>query len=107
SRARALVIIERGIAGPAVTVAGNVALAILPGRRGLLLLGLDDDGALAVAFPPRELHPLLVDGRGMAERHVIGIEHVLDLQLPVSVVRITMHAGVEGERPVRRAVDQV
>ena len=43
----------------------------------------------------------------MAERHVIGVEHVLDLELPVAVVDVAVHADVERERPVRRAVDEV
>jgi hypothetical protein len=43
----------------------------------------------------------------MAERHVIGVEHVLDLELPVAVVGVAVHAGVERERAVGRAVDEI
>ena len=71
SGARALAFVERGVAGPAVAIAGDVALAVLPRRGGLLLLGLDHGCALAVAFAARELDALLVDGRGMAERHMV------------------------------------
>ena len=72
-RARALAVVERGVAGPAVAVAGDEALAVLPRRRGLFLFRLDDGGALLVALAAGELHALLVDRRGMAERHVVGI----------------------------------
>ena len=106
-RARALAVVERGVAGPAVAVADDIALAVLPGARGLLLLGLDDGRALAIALAAGELHALFVDGRGVAERHVIGVEHVLDLELPVAVVDVAVHAGVERERPVGCAVDEV
>src|SRR5262245_17976806 len=72
-RARALAVVERGVAGPAVAVADDEALALLPRRRGLLLLGLDHGCAPAVALTAGELLALLVDGRGMPERHVIGV----------------------------------
>src|SRR5205807_8830318 len=106
-RARALAVVERGVRGPAGAVAGDEALAVLPGGGGLLLLGLDHRGALAVALAARELHALLVDRRGMAERHVVGIEHVLDLELPVAGIGVAMHAGIERELAGRRAVDEV
>jgi hypothetical protein len=90
-----------------VAVAGDVALALLPRRRGLLLVGLDHGGAFAVAFAARELDALLVDRGGVAERPVVGVEHVLDLELPVAVVDVAMHAGVERELAVGGAVDEV
>src|SRR5262249_47664102 len=55
-RARALALVERGIAGPAMAVAGDVALALLPGRRRLRLFGFDDGRPLPVAFTARELN---------------------------------------------------
>src|SRR5579872_862406 len=42
-----------------------------------------------------------------SEGHVIGIEDVLDLQLPIAGIDVAMHAGVEGELAVRRAVAQI
>ena len=106
-RARALALVERGVAGPAVAVTGDVAAPVLPGRRRAALIVFHHLGALLVALAARELHALLVDRRGVAERHVIGVEHVLDLELPVAVVGVAVHAGVEGKRAVRRAVDEV
>src|SRR5262249_22854579 len=66
-RARALALVERGVAGPAMAVAGDIALALLPGRRRLRLFGFDDGCALAVALTARELYALLVDRLSMAE----------------------------------------
>src|SRR5262249_31252336 len=106
-RARTLALVERGVAGPAMAIAGDVALALLPGRRRLGLFGFDDGRALAVALTARELNALLVDRRSVAERHVVGVEHVLDRELPVAVVGVAVHAGVERERAVGRAVDEI
>jgi len=50
---------------------------------------------------------MLVDSRGVTEGHVIGIEHVLDLQLPVPGIYVPMHPGIERELAIRRAVDEV
>src|SRR5262249_50199558 len=106
-RARALAVVQRGVRGPAVAVADDVALAFLPGCGGPLLLGLDDGRALLVALTARELYALLVDGRGTAERHVIGIEHVFDLELPVARIGVTVHAGVEREFARGGTVDEI
>ena len=105
--ARALALVERGVAGPAMAVAGDVALALPPRRRRLGLFGFDDGRALPVALTARELNALLVDRRSVAEGHVIGVEHVLDLELPVAVVGVAVHAGIERERAVGRAVDEI
>ena len=43
----------------------------------------------------------------MAERHVIAVEHVLELELPVAVVDVAVHADVERELAVGRAVDEI
>jgi len=43
----------------------------------------------------------------MAERHVVGVEHVFDLKLPVALVDIAVHAGVERELSIRCPVDQI
>src|ERR1700722_2168077 len=90
-----------------MAVAGDEALAVLPGGSGLLLFGLDDDRAFLVALTPRKLHAVLVDGRRMTEWHVIGVEHILDLQLPVTVEGVPVHAGIERQLTVRCAIDQV
>src|SRR5579863_1864759 len=92
-----------------MAVAADIALAVAPagGRFGGVLVGFDDLGASLVAFTARELDALLVDGRGVAERHVIAVEHVLDLEFPVAVIRIAMGAHVEGEFPIRSAIDQI
>ena len=73
----------------------------------LLLLALDHGGAFAVALAAGELHALLVHRRGMAERHVIAVEHVLDLELPVAVVDVAVLAHVERELAAGCAVDHV
>src|SRR5262249_33301468 len=106
-RARALALVERSVAGPAMAVAGDVALALPPRRRGLRLFGFDDGRALPVALAAPDLNPLLVDRRSVAEGHVIGVEHVLDLELPVPVVGVAVHAGVERERAVGGAIDEI
>src|SRR5262249_27001816 len=92
---------------PAVAVADDIALALLPGGGGALVGGLNDCRALLVAFAARELHALLVDGRGMTERHVIGIKHVFDLELPVARIGIPVHAGIERQFAGGGAVDEV
>ncbi len=38
---------------------------------------------------------------------MIGVEHVLDLELPVPVEGVTVHAGVECQFAVRGAIDQI
>ena len=43
----------------------------------------------------------------MAERHMVGVEHVLDLELPIAVVDVAVHAGIERQRTVGRAIDQI
>ena len=41
----------------------------------------------------------------MAERHVVRVEHVLDLELPVTAEDVAVHAGIERELAVGRAID--
>src|SRR5262249_23696530 len=72
-----------------------------------LVFGLDDLGALLVAFATGKLDAFLVHGGRMAERHMVAVEHVLDLELPVAVEAVAMLPEVEGELAVRRAVDEV
>ena len=43
----------------------------------------------------------------MAERHVVGVEHVLDLELPVAVEDVAVHAEIEGECAFRRPIDEI
>src|SRR5262249_28177979 len=95
SRARTLPVIEHRVAGPAVAIADDVALAVFPAAGSLLLLGLNDSGTLLVALASRKLHAVLVDGRGVAERDVVGVQHVFDLELPVAVIDVAMHADVK------------
>ena len=39
--------------------------------------------------------------------HVIGVEHVLDLELPIAAIGVPVHAGIERERAVGGAVDEI
>src|SRR5262245_65545822 len=80
-RARALALVERGVAGPAMTVAGDIALALLPGRRPLRLSAFDAACALAPVLTVRVCNSVLVVRRSMAEANVFGFEHVLELEL--------------------------
>src|SRR5580698_5671583 len=90
-----------------MAVAGVKALAVFPGRGGLLLLCLDDSRAFLITLTTRKLYAVLVDRRGVTERYVIGVEHILDLQLPVTVEGVTVHAGIERQFAVRSAIDQI
>src|SRR5690348_5816336 len=90
-----------------MTDSGDIAAPLLPRRRGAVLPGVHHGSATAVAFAPRELHALIVHGRGVAERHVIGIQHIFDLQLPVTVENIAVPPGIQREFAIGRAIDQI
>src|SRR5262249_28446768 len=68
---------------------------------------LDHLGAGLVALTPRKLHALLVDRRSMTEWHMVAVEHVLDLKLPVAVVGVTVHAEVARKGAVGSAINKV
>jgi len=60
-RTRSFAVVKRRIAGPAVAVADDEALALPPGTCGLLLLGFNDGRPFLVTLAAGELDAVLVD----------------------------------------------